>query len=162
DFGAMTLTAAQIEFDDEPNARTLTFSYAPDFADGAMSFRLIHTERDQSDLAIGVSFSFSLSGDVSAHASAEHDRRGMSYRMSAHRAAEPDRLGWRARAAAGATERAEVAAIARGALGDTIAETGITNGVSGVRVRHAGSVGWVENTAFAGRRIDGGFALVDS
>lgn len=162
DFGAMTLTAAQIEFDDEPNARTLTFSYAPDFADGAMSFRLIHTERDESELAAGVSFSFSLSGDVSAHASAEHDRRGMSYRMSAHRAAEPDRLGWRARAAIGAAERAEVAAIARGALGDAIAEAGVANGVSGVRVRHAGSVGWVEDTAFAGRRIDGGFALVDS
>lgn len=162
DLGAMTLTAAQIEFDDEPRTRTLTLSYAPDFADGAISFRLIHTDRDQSELAAGVSLSFSLSGDVSAYASAEHDRRGTSYRMSAHRAAEHDRFGWRARAAVGATERAEVAALARSALGDTIAEAGVANGVGGVRVRHAGSVGWIENVAFAGRRIDSGFVLVDS
>lgn len=161
DLGSASFTAAQIEFDDEPSARTLTFSYTPDIADGAISFRLIHTERNQSELAAGVSFSFSLSGDVSAHASAEHDRRGMSYRMSAHRGVEENRLGWRARAALGASERAEVAAMARGALGDTIAEAGIANGVGGVRLRHAGSVGWIENLPFAGRRIDGAFALVD-
>jgi len=161
DHGDVSFTAADIEFDAAPRARTLTFSYTPDFGDGAISFRFIHTSQEEDELTAGVSFSFSLTDDVSGHASAEHNRYGMTYRASAQRAVEPDRLGWRARAAAGASERLEVAAISRGALGDTIAEAGIANGVSGARVRHAGSIGWIEDIPFAGRRIDGAFAVVD-
>lgn len=159
--GALAFTAAQIEFDDEPRARTVTFSYTPDFGDGALSFRLVHTEREESELAAGISFSFSLAGDASGHASVEHGDRGMSYRASVQRAVEPHRIGWRARGALGATERFEVAAMARSALGDTLTEAGVANGVRGARVRHAGSIGWIEGLTFAGRRINGAFALVD-
>lgn len=162
DNGALSFTAAEIEFDDEPRARTLTFSYTPDFGDGAISFRLIHTDRDEEELTAGVSFSFALAEDVTARASAEYDNRGMTYRAGAQRAVEHDRIGWRARATAGASERLEVAALSRSGVGDTVAEAGIANGVGGARVRHAGSVGWVENVPFAGRRIDGAFAVVDA
>lgn len=159
--GALSLTAAQVEFDAEPRARTLTFSYTPNFGDGALSFRLVHTEREDSDLAAAVSYSFSLADDASGHASAEYNHRGMTYRASAQRAPEPGRFGWRTRAAAGASERVEVVAMTRGALGDTLAEAGVANGVGGARLRHVGSVGWIEGLSFAGRRIDGAFALVD-
>lgn len=159
--GSFSLTAAEIRLEDDLPARTLTFSYTPDFGDGMLSFRAVHTERETSDLALGVSVTFSLAGDASGHASAEHDRRGMTYRASVQRAVEPDRMGWRARGAAGASERLEVAAMTRSALGDTMAEAGVANGVGGVRMRHAGSVGWIESVPFAGRRIDGAFAVVD-
>ncbi|MEZ5958916.1 MAG: fimbria/pilus outer membrane usher protein [Hyphomonadaceae bacterium] len=163
DNGAISFTAAEIEFNAAPRARTLTFSYTPDYADGAISFRLIHTARENEDeeLAAGVSFSFSLTSDVSGHARAEHDRHGITYRASAQRAVEPDRLGWRVRAAAGATDRLEAAAIAQSAMGDTIAEVGFANGISGARARHRGSVGWIDDIPFAGRHIDGAFAVVD-
>lgn len=160
-FGAASFTGAQTEYDGEPLARTFTLSYTPDFGDGMMSFRLIQAEREESNLTAGVSLSFALADDVSGHASAESDDRGMTYRASVQRAVEPDRLGWRARGSVGAVDRFEVAAMARGPLGDTVAEAGVANGVGGARVRHAGSVGWVEGLPFAGRRIDGAFALVD-
>lgn len=162
DRGAVAFTAAEIEFDNEPRSRTLNFSYTPDFGDGAMSFRLIHTDREDEELSAAVSFSFALGDDVSARTSAEYDRNGVTYRASAQRAVEPDHFGWRARAMAGANERIEGAAMARTGLGDTTAEAGVANGIAGVRVRHAGSVGWIENVPFAGRRIDGAFVLVDS
>ena len=161
DFGAASFTGAQTEFDGEPHSRTMTLSYTPDFNDGVMSFRVIHSEREESTLTAGVTLSFSLSGDVSGHASAETDDLGMTYRASVQRAVEPDRLGWRTRASVGEVDRLEVAAMARGPLGDTVGELGVANGVAGARMRHAGSVGWIENLPFAGRRIDGGFALVD-
>jgi|GEM_PF-5735012 len=162
DYGAFNLTAAQLEFDDEPPIRTLTFAYTPDYLDGALSFRLAHFEREESELAAGISFSFSLTGDVSAHVSAENDDRGTTYRAGAQRAVEPERFGWRARASAGGEhERVELAAMVRGPLGDTQAEVGYAGDRGGVRVRHAGSIGWIDNMAFAGRRIDGAFALVD-
>ncbi len=50
----------------------------------------------------------------------------------------------------------------RGPLGDTMAEASITDDGGGVRVRHGGSAGWIEGIPFAGRRIDGAFAIVDA
>jgi outer membrane usher protein len=161
DFGAASFTGAQTEFDGEPRARTMTLSYTPDFGDGIMSFRLIQSEREEKSFTAGVSLSFALSGDVSSHTSAEYDDSGMTYRASLQRAVEPDRFGWRARGSLGEVDRLEVAAMARGALGDTVGEVGVANGVAGARLRHAGSVGWIEDLTFAGRRIDGAFALVD-
>ncbi len=50
----------------------------------------------------------------------------------------------------------------RGPLGDTMAEASITDDGGGVRVRHGGSAAWIEGIPFAGRRIDGAFAIVDA
>lgn len=160
--GAVSLTAADVELDDEPRARTYTFSYTPDFADGALSFRVAQIEHEERELVAGVSLSFTLADDVSGHASVDSDDRGVAYRASAQRAVEPQRLGWRARASLGSVERAEAAVMSRNALGDTMAEAAYANDSGGLRLRHAGSVGWIENTGFAGRRIDGAFALVDA
>lgn len=159
--GAASFTGAQTEFDGEPRSRTMMLSYTPDFQDGAMSLRVIHSEREESTLTAGITLSFNLSGDLSGHASAESDDRGMTYRASVQRAVQPDRLGWRARASVGDVDRLEFTGMARGALGETVGDVGVANGVAGVRLRHAGSVGWIEDVPFAGRRIEGAFALVD-
>ncbi|MCX7356597.1 MAG: fimbria/pilus outer membrane usher protein [Alphaproteobacteria bacterium] len=160
--GAVSLTAAEVRLDDEPRARTYTLSYTPDFADGALSFRLAQIEREDRELIAGVSLSFTLADDVSAHVSVDRDDRGVSYRASAQRAVDAEHLGWRARASLGSVERAEAAVMSRNALGDTMAEAAVVDDTGGLRLRHGGSVGWIDNTGFAGRRIDGAFALVDA
>lgn len=161
-YGAVGITAADVRFDDLPNARTYTLSYTPDVYDGALSFRVAQIEQEKRELVAGVSFSFTPAEDVTAHASIDSDGRGIAYRAGAQRAAEPGQIGWRARATVGSVERGDLAAMLRGPLGDTQAEASIANGVGGARVRHAGSVGWIEGMSFAGRRIDGAFALVDT
>ncbi|MBX3431343.1 MAG: fimbrial biogenesis outer membrane usher protein [Hyphomonadaceae bacterium] len=162
DLGSVSLTAAALELDDEPNTRTYTLSYTPDFADGALSFRFAQIEHEDRELVAGVSFSFSFANNVSAHVSVDSDDSGIAYRASAQRDAEPGRLGWRARASLGSVERAEAAALSHNALGDTMAEAALADDRAGLRLRHTGSVGWIERTGFAGRRIDGAFALVDA
>lgn len=161
-FGAVSLTAAEVRLDDEPPARTYTLSYTPDFADGALSFRLAQIEHEHRELIAGVSFTFILADAVSGNASIDSDDRGVAYRASAQRAVEPEHLGWRARASLGSVERAEAAVMSRNGLGDTMLEAAVVDDTSGLRLRHGGSVGWIENTGFAGRRIEGAFALVDA
>lgn len=161
-YGALSLTAANVVYDDEPEARTTTLAYTPAYLDGALSFRVAHFERDESEIAAGMSFSFSLSGDVSAYASIDNDARGTTYRATAQSAPEPGSVGWRARAALGATERVDLAAMLRGRLGDTTTEASYAADRAGVRVQHSGSFGWIDGLQFAGRRIEGSFALVDA
>lgn len=162
DYGAVGVTAAQVQFDGLPDARTFTLSYTPDFYDGALSFRVAQIERENREIVAGMSFSFTPAEDVTAHASIDSDARGVAYRAGVQRAAEPGHVGWRARATVGSVERGDLAAMLRGPLGDTQAEASVANGVGGARVRHAGSVGWIDDMTFAGRRIDGAFALVDT
>lgn len=161
-YGAVSVTGAEVRFDDLPDARTFTLSYTPDFYDGSLSFRVAQIERENRELVASLSFSFTPAEDVTAHASVDSDDRGVAYRAGAQRAAEPGRIGWRARATVGSVERADLAAMLRGPLGDTQAEASVANGAGGARVRHAGSVGWIDGMSFAGRRIDGAFALVDT
>ncbi len=162
DFGGVAFTAAQVNYEDEEDARTLSLSYSPDFGGGAISFRLLHTDREDSELAAGVSISFELGDDASGNASLESDRRGQTYRLSAQRAVTPERLGWRARVSAGAQDRVDVAALARTGLGDSMVQIAYADGDTGLRVRHGGSIGWIESMPFAGRTIEGAFALVDA
>lgn len=161
-YGSVGVTAAEVRFDDLPNARTYTLSYTPDFYDGALSVRIAQIEQENRELVAGVSFSFTPTEDVTAQASVDSDNRGVAYRVGAQRAAESGQMGWRARATVGSIERGDLAAMLRGPLGDTQAEASVANGVGGARVRHAGSVGWIDGMSFAGRRIDGAFALVDT
>lgn len=161
-YGSLSFTGAQVEQDDRPLTRTLTFSYTPDFADGALSLRVAQIQQERSELIAGMSFSFSLTADVSAHASVDTDDRGETYRISAERPVEPGALGWRAQAALGAVERVNAAVIGRNEGGETMAEVAVTEGRGGARLRHAGSVGLIEELPFAGQRIDGAFAVVDA
>lgn len=161
-YGALSLTAANVIYEGEPETRTTTLAYTPAYLDGALSFRLAYFEREEAELAVGVSFNFSFAGDVSAYASIDNDGRGTTYRASAQSAPEPGSVGWRARASLGASERAELATMSRGRLGDTIAEASYAGERAGVRVQHGGSVGWIDGMSFAGRRIEESFALVDA
>jgi outer membrane usher protein len=162
DYGGLAFTAASAEYADQPSARTVAVNYTPEFADGRFSFRVRHTDWEESELAAGVSLSLSLQDDASGHLSIDSDDRGVSYRASAQRGVRHDRPGWRARVSAGAVERADLSVLTRGALGDSMAQYAYAGGQNGVRLRHSGSIGWVDDLPFAGRRIDGAFALVDA
>lgn len=161
--GDASLTAAAIDSDDDPQARTLTFAYTPEFGPGFLSFRLTHTERETSDLAFAMNLSLDFNGDVSSSFGYEVDGDGASYRASSQRA--PDefgRFGWRSRAIAGRQERVEFSGQRRGRYGNTQAQAARTSVSTGVRVQHTGSVGFIEGLTFAGRPIQGAFALVDA
>jgi outer membrane usher protein len=161
-FGAAALTAASIDFFDAADARTFTLSYSPRLGDGALSARVIYTEREDSDLAFGLTFTAALSGDVSASAGYDQNRRGASYRASLQRAAAYDgAVGWRARASVGRRRYAEFAARRRGRYGESVAQVARAGNVLGARLGHGGSIGVVEGRGFVAPPIRGGFALVD-
>jgi outer membrane usher protein len=159
-YGDLSLTAAGAAFDRGPAARFYTLSYSPDARRVALTFRLAYTERDRAELAFGVGLSVPLAGDVSASAAAEWDRRGVSYRASAQSAAPTmGGVGWRARAAS--DERFDAALSYRGAGVDAQARAAHSRLGAAMRLELAGAVGWIEDSAFAGRAIHGAFALVD-
>lgn len=161
--GVASFTAAAVSFEDEPGGETYSLSYTPDLGDGALSFRLLYTDREERDVSFGVSYSFALRGDVSASVSADADRRGASFRASAQSDLDRRRrTSWRARAIVGRRERADIGVRHRNAAGESMAQAAYAGERFGVRAGHAGSVGWVSNAPFAGERIEGAFALVDA
>lgn len=160
--GTVGFTAAEVRFFDDAPARTLTLSYTPDIRQGALSFRLLYTEREESELAFGVTFSMPLRGDISAQAGADIERRGTTYHASAQSAADTrGGIGWRARAALGEDERADLALDHIGSAGDSFVQVAHTRRADGVRAGHTGSVGWIESHTFAARRIQSAFAMID-
>lgn len=159
-YGDVSLTAAQARFVDQPQARTLSLAYTPDRS--GLSFRLLYSEHEEETLAFGVSYSLSLRGDVSAHTDLEIEERGATYRAGMQRSPHGQRgFGWRARMSAGAHERVEVSGAYSSAFGESVTQAAYVEGMSGFRLGHAGSVGWIERTAFVGPPIRGAFALVD-
>ena len=101
-------------------------------------------------------------GEAISSYALEVDDRGTSYRAGAQQAAPTHGgLGWRARAAGGARARLEAAGGYRGAWGDSEVYAAHVGDSTGLRVAHAGAVGWVQGEAFAARSIEGAFALVD-
>lgn len=162
-FGAASLTAASIDYFEDPAARTVTLAFSPSFEQASVSARLVYTEREESDVAFALTFTTALNGDVGASMSYTEDRRGPSYRASLQRGADFEGgLGWRVRASAGRREYAEAAVSRRGARGDTSAQIAFSDGTTAARIGHSGSFGIIEGTAFAAPAIRGGFALVDA
>lgn len=165
-YGAAAFTAASIEHGARAPLRSYVLSYAPDLAFGAASVRLSYTEHAESELALALSYSMRLQGDVSAAAALDAGQSRNVVRASAQRAA-PARggIGWRVRAAASddsRAERAELEILYRGALGETGARAATNAAGAGVRLDHSGAIGWIAGRSFAGRRIEGAFALVDA
>jgi outer membrane usher protein len=161
--GDASLTAAAIDSAEDPQARTLSLAYTPDFGPGFMSFRLTHTQRETSDLAFAMNLSLDFNGDVSSSFGYEVDGDGASYRASSQRA--PDEFGrfsWRSRAIAGRQERIEFSGQRRGRYGNMQVQAVRTDVSTGLRMQHTGSVGWIDRFSFAGRPIQGSFALVDA
>ncbi|MGE0743563.1 MAG: fimbria/pilus outer membrane usher protein, partial [Hyphomonadaceae bacterium] len=162
DAGNVSFTAASIRFDDEPSARTASATYTPDMQDGALSFRVLYVEQDEAELVFGLSYSLML-GDASAQVGADVGRAQSIYRVGAQsRPPALGGLGWRARASGGDRGRLDVATTYRGAHGESDAQLVRTDDFTGLRLGHRGSVGVVEGEHFAGRSIDGAFALVDA
>ena len=161
--GSVSLTATQLRFANESPARSMTFAYAPDIGDGALSIRVRYAEQDEQELAFAVSWSLALRGDISAQLGMEASERGRTLRASAQRDADArGGFSWRARGAAGEGARADVAGSYHGPLGESMLQAAGTRHATGVRASHTGSIGWIERHAFAGRRIEGAFALVDA
>lgn len=162
-FGSASLTAASVEFFEDPAARTVTLALSPRFEQASLSARLVYTEREESDVAFALTFTTALNGEVGASMGYTEDRRGPSYRASLQRGADFEGgLGWRMRASAGRREFAEAAVSRRGARGDSIAQIAYSDGMTAARIGHSGSFGVIEGTTFAAPAIRGGFALVDA
>jgi len=163
DAGVAAVTVATVEGGPELSASTAALDYSPDIHFGALSFRVLYTNRERSDLSFGLSFSTQLPGEVTSALRYDNGRQGDIYRASFSRAPEPQGgLGWRASATAGAQSLNALALTLRGRLGELTAEVQSVNGVTGARVSQTGSLGWIAGHAFAGPRIDGAFALVDA
>lgn len=161
--GDVSLTAATIESEDDPPARTLALTFTPDYGPGMLSFRLVHTERETSDLAFAINLSLDFNSDVSSSFGYEIDGRGATYRASSQRSADAfGRFGWRSRAIAGERQRLEFSGLLRGRFGDTNLQAARTDETVGVRMQHTGSIGWIDHLSFAGRPIRGAFALIDA
>lgn len=162
-FGSASIAAGAIATDAEPRASTVTLAYAPRFDFGSLSARLIYTEREQSELAFGLTLSLSLANDVNSTLGYDFDDNGATYRASAQRApGYAGGFGWRARSAAGEEQRLEYSGLWRGGLGDTSVQLVRTRDDSGVRAQHAGSIGVIEGYTFAAQPIHGAFALVEA
>jgi outer membrane usher protein len=162
-YGAVAFVAAGVEEIDAPDARTYALSYAPDLPFGALTARLVYTEREERELSFGLHFSLALDGDISQSFAYEIDDRGATYRASAQHA--PDYSGgggWRAGGVFGRQQRLELSGSHRSRVGDTLAQIVRTNDDAGVRLQHRGSVGVIEGYEFAARPIRGAFALVDT
>ena len=63
--GAAGFTAASVSFFEDEEARTFTASYSPRLAEGSINARVVYTEREDSELAFTLTFSTSLTDDVS-------------------------------------------------------------------------------------------------
>lgn len=162
DAGVAALTVATQESGADARASTASFDYSPDIQFGALSFRILYTEQERTDLSFGVSFTAQLRGGVSGSARYDSANGGV-YRAALSRGPEPQGgVGWRASTVAGAQSATALALLIRGRLGEMSAEMQTVNDRTGVRVSQAGSVGWMAGHAFAGPRIDGAFALVDA
>lgn len=163
EFGDVSFTAASVGYAHDRDARTFALSYTPEIGDAALSIRLAYTEADQADLTLAVGVSLSLRGDVTASLGGQWDRRGARYRIGAQNSPPTSGgLGWRARAAAGRSERVDAAVAYRGAHSEAQLSAGVSHAGAAARVDFAGAFGWVENEAFAARPIHGAFALVDT
>lgn len=161
--GDTSLTAAAIDSADEPQARTITLAFTPDFGPGLLSFRLTHTDDETSDLTFTMNLTLDFNDDVSGSFGYEMDNGGSTYRASSQRAADDfGGIGWRARVMAGQQERLDLSTQLRGRFGETNLQAARVDRVAGVRVQHAGSIGWIDRLSFAGRPIRGAFAVVDA
>lgn len=161
--GYATLTAASVEFDSHEDARTVTLSYSPRLDGASLSARIVYTEREENDLAFALTLTTALSGDVSASAGYGEDRHGPTYRAALQRAPDYEGgLGWRVRAIEGRRSYAEAALSRRGGLGDSVVQIARSDGVTGVRAGHGGSLGVIDGHVFAAPPVRGGFALVDA
>lgn len=161
--GALAFTAAAADYDAQPDARTLSLAYTPDWFDGAsLRFRLAYTERTRAELAFGMSFSLALPGGPNTGYGAEWDRRGASYRVGAQSPAPPEGgFGWRARSVSGVQQRVELTANHTGPVGESAAQAVRFDDGLAARFSHAGAVGWIDGYRFAGAPVRGAFALID-
>lgn len=162
-FGSASLAAGSIESSDEPRASTLAFAYSPHFDFGSLSVRVLYTEREDRELAFGLTFSLALNEGVNSTFGYDTDNDGATYRASAQRApGYAGGFGWRARSAAGARQRLEYSGLWRSDWGDSTVQFARTRDRAGVRAQHAGSIGVIDGHAFAAQPIRGAFALVDA
>ncbi len=160
--GDVSFAAATARYHSAREARAYTLTYAPDYDRVGVQLRLSYVEREETDVSVGVGLTLPLDGDVSASAGAEWDRRGAAYRVAAQRAARADVMGWRTRASVGARTRIDAAIVHAGSHAELRAQAGYASDTAALRAEARGAVGWIGPHVFAGRAIQGAFALVDT
>lgn len=161
--GAATLAATWRDERDAPALRTFALSYTPPRTWGPWSLHALYADGDDDPiLSVGLGFSVSLDGGVSAGVALDYANPDTSLRMGADRPPpQAGGYGWRARTRLGDAARADAGLSYRGAHGDARFDVSYARARTGARAQYAAGLVFMDGAIFAGRPVRESFALVD-